>query len=83
VSYLKRLASMDNAERPFPQEGGFCIVHEERRFDIRVSTLPAHFGENFLLRIMDPHSSALALEQLGMLPAFHRSSTNPRIKLPV
>jgi type II secretory ATPase GspE/PulE/Tfp pilus assembly ATPase PilB-like protein len=68
VSYLKTLASMDDAERRIPQEGGFCIVHEERRFDIRVSTLPVHFGEKILLRILDPYRGAIALGQLG-LPA--------------
>ena len=65
VSRIKILADMDIAERRLPQDGRFLMQYQGRRLDLRISTLPTHFGEKVVVRILDPHSALIALDQLG------------------
>src|SRR4029078_8045669 len=37
----------------------------DRRLDLRVSTLPTHFGEKVVIRVLDPKSTMITLDQLG------------------
>lgn len=65
VSRLKILASLDIAERRLPQDGRINVQFQGRPVDIRVSTLPTHFGEKVVLRILG--SSAIpALDVMGL-----------------
>ena len=52
LSRIKILAKLDIAEQRLPQDGR--IQHEVRnqRIDVRVSTLPTHFGEKAVLRLL-------------------------------
>lgn len=73
TSRLKIMAGMDIAEKRRPQDGRFQIRSEGREIDIRVSCFPVmtrHRGvnEKMVMRILDPHSKQLTLEQLGFLP---------------
>ncbi|MEW5984956.1 MAG: ATPase, T2SS/T4P/T4SS family [Acidobacteriota bacterium] len=52
VSRLKILAKLDIAERRLPQDGRINVQYQGRTIDIRVSTLPTHFGEKVVLRIL-------------------------------
>src|SRR5205823_14788917 len=40
----------------------------EKPIDLRVATLPAAYGENVVMRILDQSKVMIELEQLGMLP---------------
>jgi type IV pilus assembly protein PilB len=65
ISRLKILAKLDIAEKRLPQDGAFLVKLESRAIDIRVSTIPAIYGEKIVLRILDKGSVNLDLTQLG------------------
>jgi type IV pilus assembly protein PilB len=65
VSRIKILSNMDIAERRVPQDGRFLMQHKGRRLDLRISTLPTHFGEKVVIRVLDPRSTLIMLDQLG------------------
>jgi type IV pilus assembly protein PilB len=65
VSRIKILSNMDISERRVPQDGRFLMQHKGRRLDLRVSTLPTHFGEKVVIRVLDPRSTLITLDQLG------------------
>jgi len=52
VSRLKILAKLDIAERRLPQDGRIKVQFQNRPLDIRISTLPTHFGEKVVLRVL-------------------------------
>jgi type IV pilus assembly protein PilB len=52
VSRLKILAKLDISERRLPQDGRIKVQLQNRAIDLRVSTLPTHFGEKVVLRIL-------------------------------
>ena len=64
VSRMKILAKLDISERRLPQDGRIKIQHQGKSIDLRVSTLPTHFGEKVVLRLLGS-SSIPGLEQLG------------------
>ncbi|MBI4464107.1 MAG: Flp pilus assembly complex ATPase component TadA [Acidobacteria bacterium] len=66
ISRVKILADMDIAERRVPQDGRFLMQYGGRKFDLRISTLPTHFGEKVVIRLLDPTSTQVGLEQLGL-----------------
>ena len=48
VSRLKIIASMDISERRKPQDGRILIKISDKRFDLRVNSLPAIYGEKIV-----------------------------------
>jgi type IV pilus assembly protein PilB len=52
VSRLKILARLDIAERRVPQDGRIKVAYREDTIDVRVSTLPTHFGEKVVMRLL-------------------------------
>jgi type IV pilus assembly protein PilB len=65
VSRIKILSNLDIAERRLPQDGVFFVKVENKDIDIRVSTIPAIFGEKVVMRILDKSSTPLNLGDLG------------------
>lgn len=69
ISRIKVMAKMDIAERRVPQDGRIKIkIIKNRAIDFRVSTCPTLFGEKVVLRILDPTSSEMGIEELGFEP---------------
>lgn len=69
TSRLKILCHLDISERRLPQDGRLRVrVPPARVIDFRVSFLPTSFGETIVLRLLDPASSRVPIEQLGFLP---------------
>jgi type IV pilus assembly protein PilB len=68
VSRVKILADLDIAERRVPQDGRISTQVEGRPIDLRVATLPAAYGENVVMRILDQSKVMIDLDELGMLP---------------
>ncbi len=68
VSRIKILSNLDIAERRLPQDGAFFVKVENKGIDIRVSTIPAVFGEKVVMRILDKSSTPLNLGDLGFDP---------------
>jgi general secretion pathway protein E len=68
VARLKVLAHINIAERWVPHDGKFTVMHKNRAIDLRVSTFPALYGENVVIRILDRNAHALDLDELGFAP---------------
>lgn len=65
VSRLKIMADLDISERRVPQDGRIRCTVQGRKLDLRVSTLPAGYGEKVVMRILDTKSINVQLEDLG------------------
>ncbi len=57
---------MDISERRVPLDGRFLSRRGNEAFDIRVSTLPTHFGEKVVMRILDPRAANVPFQELGL-----------------
>ncbi|MEG2564949.1 MAG: type II secretion system ATPase GspE [Acinetobacter sp.] len=66
ISRLKVMAKLDIAEKRIPQDGRIALRIGGRAIDVRVSTLPSHYGERIVLRLLDKNSVSLDLATLGM-----------------
>ncbi len=67
ISRLKIMAGMNIAEKRLPQDGRIRISGAGKDLDLRVSTLPALYGESVVMRILDKSSFMLGLKELGFL----------------
>lgn len=65
ISRIKIMATMDIAEKRLPQDGRIGVRVGGKSLDLRVSTLPAAFGEKVVIRILDSANAAIPLEALG------------------
>lgn len=68
ISRVKLMAGIDIAEKRLPQDGRIKISLHKRHLDLRVSTLPAIYGESVVLRLLDRASLLLDIEDLGFSP---------------
>jgi type IV pilus assembly protein PilB len=66
ISRLKIMSELDIAEKRVPQDGRVSVSVEERRIDLRVTTLPTQSGEGATIRILDESNSQRTLDELGM-----------------
>ncbi len=81
ISRIKIMANMDIAEKRQPQDGRIKASLVNRELDIRVSTLPAIYGESVVMRLLDRSGFLLNLEDLGFLPE-SRKEFERLIKMP-
>ena len=65
---IKILSSLDISEKRLPQDGGIAFQHEKIKVDIRVSILPAIYGERVVMRIVDQKASQFKMDDLGLEP---------------
>jgi type IV pilus assembly protein PilB len=65
VSRIKIMAELDIAQRRLPQDGGIHVLVEGRPIDLRVSVMPANFGEKVVIRVIDPQKVLFNFESLG------------------
>lgn len=68
ISRLKVLSGMDLAEKRVPLDGRIKLNIPEKKLDLRVSSMPAIFGETIVMRILDQSSVLMGLEDVGFLP---------------
>jgi len=66
VSRIKIMSDLDIAEKRIPQDGRVAVNIEERRIDLRVTTLPTQGGEGASIRILDEAAAVRTLDDLGM-----------------
>lgn len=66
ISRVKFLAHLKINVDSIPQDGKFVILIGQSKIDIRVSTLPASFGESVVFRLLFSSSHKLTLETIGM-----------------
>ena len=66
ISRIKVMAKMNIAEKRLPQDGRFDVKIGDQDIDVRVSTVPASFGERVVLRLLNKTGSILTLTDLGL-----------------
>lgn len=65
VTRLKILSNLDIGERRLPQDGRTKIKIGSKDIDIRVSTLPAIYGEKIVMRMLDRQSLVRTFKSAG------------------
>ncbi len=66
VSRVKIMSELDIAEKRVPQDGRVSVNVEDRRVDLRVTTLPTQRGEGCTIRILDKSQALRSLDELGL-----------------
>ena len=66
ISRIKIMAKMDIAEKRLPQDGRISVRVGVKTLDLRVSTMPANYGEKVVIRILDSANSQIPLEAMGL-----------------
>ncbi len=64
-SRLKLLSGLKLNVKNAAQDGRFSIVVGGKEIEIRLSVLPAGYAETIVMRVLDPSTIALPMEQLG------------------
>ncbi len=66
VSRVKIMSDLNIAEKRVPQDGRVSVTVEDRRVDLRITTLPTQRGEGATIRILDKENAQRSLDDLGM-----------------
>ncbi|HEX5763193.1 MAG TPA: ATPase, T2SS/T4P/T4SS family [Solirubrobacterales bacterium] len=66
VSRIKIMSDLNIAEKRIPQDGRVSVTVEDRRVDLRITTLPTQRGEGATIRILDKDNAQIGLDELGM-----------------
>jgi type IV pilus assembly protein PilB len=62
---IKVLSNLKLDEKRLPQDGRFKVEISGEKVSLRVSTLPTHYGEKTVMRLLRESSSGFSLEVLG------------------
>ena len=81
VSRIKIMSELDIAEKRLPQDGRISLNVEERKIDLRITTLPTQRGEGATIRILDKDQAMRSLDELGM-DGFGRKTFQAAISKP-
>ncbi|HBG28663.1 MAG: hypothetical protein A2Y10_11975 [Planctomycetes bacterium GWF2_41_51] len=65
ASHIKILAKMDIAEKRIPQDGHIKTVHQNKEYDLRVSSLPSIIGEKIVIRILNKSGNRWNLDNIA------------------
>ncbi len=68
ITRLKVLGGMDVAEKRLPLDGRFSTIIDNRKYDLRLSTLPTVFGEKAVIRLLEQTTEHLDFSRLGLTP---------------
>jgi len=66
VNRIKVMAQMDITETRVPQDGRIQTSVQNKKFDLRISTLPTVRGEKVVMRILDITSAKNSIDSLGL-----------------
>jgi type IV pilus assembly protein PilB len=66
ISRVKIMSDLNIAEKRVPQDGRVSVNVEDRRVDLRITTLPTQKGEGATIRILDTDNAQRSLDDLGM-----------------
>ena len=81
LSRIKILSGLKINIHDVPQDGRFSIVMESQEIEIRTSIMPSAYGETIVLRILNPETIGLSLEELG-LEDYQLDIINKELKRP-
>lgn len=66
LSRIKLLSRLKLNVKNIAQDGRFSVEIHESDIEIRTSILPGSYGESIVLRVLDPHTIAVPMEELGI-----------------
>ncbi|RMG00416.1 MAG: type II secretion system protein GspE, partial [Nitrospirae bacterium] len=66
ISRIKIISNLDITNRRLPQDGRSSLRLEDKKIDLRISTLPSVYGEKIVIRLLDPTTGLIPLKGLGM-----------------
>ena len=66
-SRIKIMSGMKINLRHIAQDGTFDINLAEKKISLRVSVIPGSYGESIVMRILDPDSIRVSVEDLGLV----------------
>jgi len=66
TSRVKIMAHMDIAEQRLPQDGSYTLAFLNKKYDLRISTAPAIYGENLVIRVLSTSGSLMSIAALGL-----------------
>ncbi|MCK5707084.1 MAG: type II/IV secretion system protein [Candidatus Aureabacteria bacterium] len=66
ISRIKIMANLNIAEKRLPQDGRIMLTYENEDLDLRISVLPAPFGEAINIRILRGKTQFIELSRLGL-----------------
>ncbi len=69
ISRVKIMAKMDIAEKRLPQDGRIGVRIGGKSLDLRISTIPANYGEKVVIRLLDSANAGISLDAMGLAPA--------------
>ena len=67
VNHIKTMAALNVEDRRLPQDGRIMMDIEAKRFDIRVSCAPVHYGQRIVMRLLFRECAILGLDEMGIL----------------
>lgn len=62
---IKYLSHLKLNVSDVPQDGQYSFIINQRQINVRVSTLPTHYGEATVMRLLDAKRNKISLEDLG------------------
>ncbi len=65
VNKIKIRANLDIAEKRLPQDGRIYFQRGDEKIDLRISIMPALFGEKVVLRLLNKDATHIELNNLG------------------
>jgi type IV pilus assembly protein PilB len=68
LSRIKLISELKLNVKSKAQDGRFSIKLSDTEIEVRTSLLPGPYGESIVMRVLDPDTIALELEQLGIHP---------------
>jgi MSHA biogenesis protein MshE len=78
---LKLMSGLDISEKRLPQDGRFAVRLKDGTVDVRISTMPAQFGESVVMRLLSQSTGMLDIDKLRMpapmLAALKRAIDKP------
>ncbi len=73
VARIKILSKLKIDEKRLPQDGRLPIKVGDKKFDLRVSTLPDIYGEKVVMRLLERETTAPPLETTGLRGAAYKT----------
>lgn len=80
-SRIKLISGMKITTSAIAQDGRFSIFLDENEISLRVSIMPGAYGESIVMRILNPKSIRVKLEDMGIEPKLYEIFIN-EIKKP-
>ena len=78
---IKLLSGLKLTTKESAQDGRFSIFFDETEINIRTSVVPGAYGESIVMRLLDPRSIRVKLEEIGIEPRLFQHIENSMKKL--